>query len=134
MNTMNSTSPRILSNTKSKKGNAMKLNATVLMVLASIFATSALAREEYSRERQEELDEICEMEREKLKAPLRREAIEECVERNKRNRDAGDHDRAYCERYFESYGDGGPASKAMFYDLPQCVEAFDYRRSKNQRF
>lgn len=113
----------------------MQLKTTVLMVLASVFAISAGAGERYSLDRQEELDSICEMERAKLLVPVRKEAIEECVEQqDEKDRNAERHDRVYCERYFEHYGDGGPRVLPMFYDIPECVEAFNYRRSKHQQF
>ena len=71
--------------------------------------------------RQSELDQACEVAREEKIAPLRKQYIEDCVTNEKK-------ERAYCEKYYSDYGDRAGNRAPLFYDLPECVEAFEYRQ------
>ena len=71
---------------------------------------------------QAKLDAACEAAREKQLAPLRAGFIEECIEKKQRP------DRAACERFYADFGNQSGNRAPLFYDLPECVEAFDYRR------
>jgi len=84
--------------------------------------TNGAASEEGRVTKQKELDEACEVAREKKLTPLRQQYIEECVEKQKK-------DRAYCERFYSDYGARSGNRAPLFYDLPQCVTAFEYRKS-----
>jgi len=75
--------------------------------------------------KQKGLDKACEVTREKKLAPLRRRYIEECVEQQKQ-------DRAYCERFYNDYGAQSGKRAPLFYDLPECVAAFEYRNSQRE--
>jgi hypothetical protein len=78
----------------------------------------------------EELEVMCEKEREKRLAPEREQAIQNC-KTNKRN------SQGYCERYYSDYGDvqrivGTDRMRpALYMDLPECVAAWEARRKEN---
>ncbi len=82
--------------------------------------------EKEMRAYQEKLDSICEGAREAKLVPLRRKYVKECVDKGK--------DQAYCIRYYSDYG--APIVNrpfgfraALFYDLPECVRAFEHKKS-----
>lgn len=91
----------------------------ILMLSLSVGTASEIDRVT----KQKELDKACEVAREKRLAPLRQRYIEECVEQQKQ-------DRAYCERFYSDYGAQSGNRAPMFYDLPECVTAFEYRNSQ----
>ncbi len=107
----------------------MKNTWLLLMVLAMVAsATSqAIETEEERKAKQAELDAVCEVARQKKLVPLRAQYVEECVEEKQRP------DRESCERVYADY-DGHRAGnqQPLFYDLPECVKAFEYRRSYRQ--
>jgi len=72
---------------------------------------------------QQQLDQACEAAREQKLAPLRRQYIDECVQKQKK-------DRAYCERFYSDYGAQSGRRAPLFYDLPECVKAFEYKRDR----
>jgi len=76
--------------------------------------------------RLDELDRACEAAREQRLAPLRAERIERCVTVEKRTREQ-------CEADYANWGNtqrtaGGRARSGLFYDLPECVAAFEARQ------
>ncbi len=71
---------------------------------------------------QAKLDAACEAAREKNLAPLRAGFIDECVEKEQRP------DRAACERFYADYGNQSGSRAPLFYDLPECVKAFENSR------
>jgi hypothetical protein len=107
----------------------MKNTWLLLMVLAMVAsATSqAIETEEDRKAKQTELDAVCEVARQKKLVPLRAQYVEECVEKKQRP------DRESCERVYADYdGHRGGNQPPLFYDLPECVKAFEYRRSYRQ--
>lgn len=57
-----------------------------------------------------------------LSSPRSRDKlVEECVEKEQR------FDRASCERFYADYGERTGALEPLFYDLPLCKMAHDYR-------
>jgi len=74
--------------------------------------------------KQAELDAACEAAREVKLAAVRLQLTEECAEKKWPRQD-----RASCERYYSDYGITTPHQVGLFYDLPECVKAHDYRTS-----
>lgn len=93
----------------------------LLVVMAVFVFMPAFADNRAEEKQQSRLDAACEAAREQKLAPLREKYERECVE------DWG-RSEAYCERFYRDYGnptrDGRPA---LFYDLPACEKAFDFR-------
>jgi len=91
--------------------------STAIMALTMLATPPAQANSEQAK-----LDAACEAAREKKLAPLRAGFIDECVEKKQRP------DRAACERFYADYGNQAGSRAALFYDLPECVKAFEHRR------
>ncbi len=106
----------------------MKSRLLLLAIVAVLsFATANAVETEADRKaKQAELDAICEQARQRNIAPLREKMIRECVEKEQRP------DRASCERFYADYGERTGSQDPLFYDLPECVKAYDYRRSYRQ--
>ena len=76
----------------------------------------------------EQLDVLCEQEREKRLAPERDRLIYDCVTNKRRSQE-------YCERYHSDYGalqrfDTGQVQPALYMHLPECVAAFEARKKQ----
>lgn len=102
----------------------MKTGWTIVL-LAVLASGTALASEteEERKARQAELDAACEAAREKKLAEARAEYVEECVLKKQRP------DRESCERFYADYGESSANRAPLFYDLPECVAAHEYRTS-----
>ena len=77
-----------------------------------------------------ELDQRCDVAREKKIAPLREAEIKKCKQ-DKRN------DPAWCERFNADFGEGGRTVSGtirprMFDDLPECVDALKERNLRGR--
>lgn len=75
---------------------------------------------------QKKLDSECEAARETKLAPERASHIAECVEKKQKS------DRAACERFYSDYGRATEYRLPLYYDLPECVKAFEFRNSYRQ--
>ncbi len=104
---------------------AMRNEWLLLMVSAMVVSVAghAIETEEERKAKQAELDAICEEARQKKIIPLRAQFVEECVEKEQRP------DRASCERFYADYGERAGKRVPLFYDLPECVRAHEYRSS-----
>jgi hypothetical protein len=93
-----------------------------LMLVSTTGLSSETGKEREAK--QAELDTICEAARQEKLKVIRAEYVEECVEKKQRQ------DRASCERFYADYGESAAANQVpLFYDLPECVKADQYRRS-----
>lgn len=95
-----------------------------LAVVGLLFAAAGIASEKDPEQRQAELDAACEEARERRLAPERERYIEECVAREQKP------DRAACERFYSDYGAQSGKRAPLYYDLPECVEAFEFRKKR----
>lgn len=96
-----------------------------LLILAIAASAAGLASEteEERRAKQAELDAACERARQEKLLVVRAQYVEECVEKRERP------DRASCERFYADYGESSAHGAPLFYDLPECVAAHEYRTS-----
>jgi len=74
------------------------------------------------------LDRRCEEAREAMIAPRRAAEIEKCIQ-------SGTGDQAWCETFWADYGApsrtaSGELVPGMFYDLPECTEAWEERNRR----
>lgn len=108
---------------------ARKVTITLLLGLLMTvgLASQVVAARESDREaKQAQLDAACEQAREQHLAPLREEFIEECV------REEQFSTREECETFYADYGAQSGKRAPLFYDLPECVEAFEHQNSQRQ--
>ncbi len=95
-----------------------------LLFLATLLTTPSVwaADSDDDRMTLQQMDQECEDARDEALRPIRAGYIEECVQK-------GDKDRPACERFYADYGDQIRPAGKKFYDLPECVRAFEVRRS-----
>jgi len=91
----------------------------IFCIFSFFLVSSAIAQEQSLQQ----LQQRCDQAREEKIAPLRQEAIEECLTSNPRRRNVEE----YCERFYSDFGQGGRTESGhfrqpMFHDLPECQE------------
>ena len=98
-----------------------KITILLATVFLALMINPALAKE--SREdKLARLDAACETVRQQKIAPLRKQVTEECVANNELP------NREECERFYAAYGERTGRKAALFYDLPECVTAFNFNQ------
>ena len=102
---------------------ALLTAAVMLLGLSGAAASAAETEEDLRQARQAELDRACETARQVALAPRRQEIYEECINRSGKEADA-------CRSEANAYNGNRIGATPLFYDLPECVEAFEYRKSK----
>ena len=100
--------------------------SSVLVALLALASADGIANRD-REQKQAELDAACEAASEKKLAPMREQYIEECVA----NREQPD--RRSCEVFYSDFGAQSGNRAPLFYDLPECVEAFDFQNSQRRR-
>lgn len=103
----------------------MKLHIIYFFCFFILLLSNVTANENERSSKQKELDTACQTAREIKLSPLRQGYVDDCIEKKKK-------DRAYCERFYSDYGNQAGNKAALFYDLPECVEAFNYQKSYRQ--
>ena len=102
-----------------------RITAPAFMLLLS-FTSMAPGADGNREKTQRELDAACEQAREARLAPLRQEKIEACVK-------SGEHkSREACETEYSHFGQRAGNRPAMFYDIPECIKAFEFQNSYRQ--
>ena len=101
-------------------------NAFIFLVTLTMLASAAVQADRLGEEReakQAELDAACETARQEKLILARARHIEECVETKMLA------DRETCERFYADYGESSANQAPLFYDLPACEIAHEYRTS-----
>lgn len=96
--------------------------AMLCLLLAPAEAATERAREREAR--QAELDRACEAARERKLAPLRARFVDECVANGELP------SREACETFYADYGAQTGNRAPLFYDLPECAEAHEFRSGR----
>ncbi len=89
-------------------------------------ASAAVQADKLGEERdakQAELDAACEAARQTKLVLAREKHVEECVDTEMLA------DRETCERFYADYGAGSANQAPLFYDVPACEIAHEYRTS-----
>ena len=84
------------------------------------FASSVQA-ETFTREDVSRLQQDCQRSRQEQIQPLKQQEMERCVSER-------GHDRQWCEKDLEYFGEASGGRPGMFWDLPACQLAFDVER------
>ena len=101
-------------------------NACIFLVTLTMTASAAVQADKLGEEReakQAELDAACEAARQTKLVLARAKYVDECVETKMRA------DRESCERFYADYGESSANQAPLFYDLPECEIAHEYRNS-----
>jgi hypothetical protein len=104
----------------------MKMLRTYIILLVFLTPYDAIGGETDRDTQQALLDVECEAARERKLAPEREKYIDECV------RDKVKDSREACERFYSDYGARTGYREPLYYDLPECVAAFEFRKSYRQ--
>jgi hypothetical protein len=101
--------------------------AAAMILLSTLVSAGAFAGEPSL----EELWQRCEAAREFMLAPLREQAIQDCVSRPRSTRN-----RAQCEAFYRDFGQGGGTvgggfRAPMFIGVPECQEYFAEQDRQN---
>ena len=107
---------------------------SIFVLLLSLGITLPLAA---AANNLQQLERQCEEARERLIAPLRQEAIDQCIvdrEGNRSSRDAREH----CERFYQDFGNGGTTQSGgfrqrMFHEIPECLEYYEAQQNSRRR-
>lgn len=87
---------------------------------------SAVALAHTAKDKQAKLDEACESARQKALKPRKKEIYQECLTKFKKS-------KTICQQEAETYNGNRINGAPMFYQLPECVKAFEFRKqSLNQ--
>ena len=105
-----------------KKTKPFKYVITASFLALNMFVGLPALADKKSDSEQSRLDAACEVARQEKLAPLRDGYIEECVEKEQRP------DRAACEKFYADYGNKSGRRASLFYGLPECEQAFEYRQ------
>jgi hypothetical protein len=95
----------------------------MLFCLLIVVPHTVFAANQNREETQQQLDAACEQAREARIAPLRQEKIEACVKSGKQD------SREACEAEYSHFGQRAGKRPALFYDLPECTDAFEFQKS-----
>ena len=101
-------------------------NACLLLMTLTMFAAVAVQADKLEKERdamQAELDAACEAARQTKLVLARAKYVEEFVETKQLA------DRETCERFYADYGESSANRAPLFYDLPECEKAHEFRNS-----
>ena len=102
--------------------------SSIILILLLLMITTVDAVADRNRDQEQaRLDAVCEQAREKQLAPMRAQFVEECVQNKEQA------DRKACETFYADFGAQSGRRAPLFYDLPECVEAFEYQNSQRQR-
>jgi len=99
-----------------------KTRVLLCATLISLLCNPVMANQQ-REDKQAKLDGVCEVARQKKLAPLRKKYVEECTTNKELpNREA-------CVTFYADYGNRMGGRAPLFYDLPECVVAFEYNQS-----
>jgi len=101
-----------------------QLLAAVVIIVGLSSAAASQTDEDLRQVKQAELDRACEAARQVALAPRRQEIYEECINRSDKEEDV-------CRRDANGYNGSRIGGTPRYYDLPECEEAFDYRRTQD---
>ena len=101
------------------------MNKLILLILTSFLIINntayAAPKDKQRKEKQLKLDKSCEIAREKKLAPERKKYVKECVSKGQTKK--------YCKNFYKDHGARAGYRAPLYYDLPECVKAFDYSQS-----
>ncbi len=104
----------------------MKIRHVVLFAIAVPLPSLGVAGDDHAS-MQQKLDAECEAARERKLEPEREMYVQECVQQKMKST------LPDCQRFYADYGGKTGDRAPLYYDLPECVAAFEYRQSYRQQ-
>lgn len=93
----------------------------ILLVLMPVIC-NGLETVDDTRSKQAELDATCEAARQIALAPRKSEIYQECIDKFGKSAEV-------CEKEADGYNGTRVSGAPLFYDLPECEAAFEYRNN-----
>ena len=103
----------------------MKIMSGIVLAVCLVAPALCSASDERASV-QQSLDAECEAARQRKLAPERAKYVQECEQKKERSTVQD------CERFYSDYGARTGDRAPLYYDLPECVAAFEYRTSYRQ--
>lgn len=104
----------------------MRIKYIFIAILFFTFSSS-IALAEANKSKQVKLDKACEAARQVALKPRKNEIIHECITKFKKN-------DSVCQQEADAYNGNRINGAPMFYELPACEKAFQFRKqSTNQQ-
>lgn len=100
----------------------MQRNKSVIWLMLALVLFNLPAVASAAGSEQAELDAACEAARQAALAPKRAEIYQECVDKFKKSAEV-------CEQEAGGYNGNRVGATPLFYDLPECEAAFEYRNT-----
>ena len=95
---------------------------SVILVVAMAALSNGLAIANDRQSKQAELDAACETARQTALAPKQAEIYQECIDKFKKSVEV-------CEQEAAGYNGNRVGRTPLFYGLPECEAAFEYRKN-----
>lgn len=102
---------------------AVLMISIFISLVLTLLIMEPVAAKQSREEKQTQLDAKCEVARQKKLLPMREQFADQCVANEELP------SREECQRFYADYGNRMGGRAPLFYDLPECVAAFDYRQS-----
>lgn len=94
-------------------------NTLIIITLTALYSSTVLANA--IKNEQNKLDKACESARQIALEPRKKEIYQECRVKFKK-------DKSVCQRDANAYNGNRINGAPMFYELPACVKAFEFRK------
>ena len=101
----------------------MKAIQFLIIIMLTAGLSNTVIAKESREEKQARLDSVCEVARQKKLTPMKKKFVEECVA----NKELPSRDE--CVTFYADYGNRMGGRAPLFYDLPECVTAFEFQQS-----
>lgn len=101
----------------------MKVIQFLIIIMLTAGLSNTVIAKESREEKQARLDNVCEVARQKKLTPMKKKFVEECVA----NKELPSRDE--CVTFYADYGNRMGGRAPLFYDLPECVTAFEFQQS-----
>ena len=100
----------------------MRRVTSVILVVVMTSISNGLATADDRQNQQAELDAACEAARQAALVPKKQEIYQECIDKFKKSAEV-------CKQEADGYNGNRVGRSPLFYDLPECEAAFDYRKN-----
>ena len=101
----------------------MKTIQFLMTITLTVAMSNSVIAKESREDKQARLDNACEVVRQKKLTPMKKKFVEECVA----NKELPSRDE--CVTFYADYGNRMGGRAPLFYDLPECVTAFEFQQS-----
>ena len=99
----------------------LRVTPAIYLVLVTAIC-NGLAIADDRQKKQAELDAACEAARQAALVPKKEAIYQECIEKFKKSAEV-------CEEEADGYNGSRVGRAPLFYDLPECKAAFEYRKN-----